>query len=199
MEKPELKVPAFHTSAEAKDYEDYLTNFEQVQQHYLTSIKLRNTIHDLDNRILDADNLEKVLKSYYKSVCKHTVFTPNFETDKGGADFVQTLNNHIEFQQTCLADIALLDTLMRTEVEINAYSKSHSNIYAVYKQVFKSYQMEQIASDEELDMYREKLESIRSLQEIIIEILRSKDATEINIRMKSLRDMGQMKQVLKLN
>lgn len=199
LEKPELKVPAFHTSAEAKDYEDYLTNFEQVQQHYLTSIKLRNTIHDLDNRILDADNLEKVLKSYYKSVCKHTVFTPNFETDKGGADFVQTLNNHIEFQQTCLADIALLDTLMRTEVEINAYSKSHSNIYAVYKQVFKSYQMEQIASDEELDMYREKLESIRSLQEIIIEILRSKDATEINIRMKSLRDMGQMKQVLKLN
>ena len=199
LEKPELKTPTFRNSSEAKDYEDYLTNFEQVQQHYLTGIQLRNTIHDLDERILDSDNLEKVLKNYYRAVCKRTLFTPNFETNNAGADFVETLNRHIAFQNTCLADIALRDTLMREEVEINAYSKSHPNIYAVYKQVYQSYQMEQIASDEELDMYRNRLESIRGLQHIIIEILRSRDATEINIRMKSLRDMGQMKQVLRLD
>lgn len=199
LEKPELKTPTFRNSEGAKDYEAYLTNFEQVQQHYLTGIRLRNTIHDLDERILDSDNLEKVLKNYYRAVSKRTLFTPNFETDNGGADYVETLNRHIAFQRTCLADIALRDTLMREEVEINAYSKSHPNIYAVYKQVYKSYQMEQIASDDELTMYRERLESIRSLQRIIIEILRSKDATEINIRMRSLRDMGQMKQVLRLD
>lgn len=198
LDHPEDFTPTFRQSSEARLYEDHLTNFENVQHYYFRTIELRNTIHDLDERIMDADNLEKVLKNYYRSVNKRTEFTPTFTNDSDGKVFTQQLERHIQFQRQCLADIALRDTLVLNEMEIKAYSKTHSNIYAVYQQVYKSYQMEQIASEEEFERYHENLESIRNLQLIIVQILRSKDANEINIRMKSLRDMSQMKKLLKL-
>lgn len=199
LDRPELMVPTFHNSDEAKVYEDYITNFEQVQHHYLTGIQKRITIQQLDDSIYDADNLEKVLKKYYRTVCKRISFTPDFTTDEAGKEYIEKLDQHIYLQRTCLSNIALIDTLKYNEVEIDAYSKSHANIYNIYKQLYRSYQMEQIASNEELDIYRERLESIRSLQNIITEILRSHDANEINIRMKSLHDMTQMKNLLKLD
>lgn len=196
---PENMAPSFYQSSAAKDYENYLTNFEQVQQHYLQTIAYRNDIYRFDEQIMDANNMERVLKNYYRSVRKHTNLTPDFTTDENGLLFLQKLEQYITFQKECIADIALCDTLIRDEVEIKAYSKTHPNIYAVYKQVYKSYQMEQIASEEEFSRYRENLESIQNLQHTITQILRSKDANEINIRMKSIRDMGQMKQILKLD
>lgn len=199
LDNPGEKVPNFRHSGESKSYTSYLDKFEQVQRQFLRAIDLRNVIQEMENRILHYDNSPKVLKKYYRTVCRQTVFTPEINTVPDGELFLEGLSRHVAFQRQCLADIAQNDTILHNNVEIEAYSKSHPNIYSVYRQVFKSYEMEKISSEAEFEMLADRLASQRSLQHIILEILRSRDADEINIRMKSLRDMGQMKQILKLN
>ncbi|KWW31277.1 MAG: hypothetical protein AUK63_550 [bacterium P3] len=199
LDSPAQVAPSFRSSTQARPYDSLLCDFEQVQRLYFRIIDLRTVITKNDSRILHAGNCEKTLKNHYRSVTKRTPFTPDFNNAHDGNEFAKNLAQYIDYQNLCLQAIAQWDTIVNDEVEINAYSKSHPNIINVYKRAFNSYRMDRISSDEDFHLYQKRIDALRSLQHIIIEILRSNDVDEINIRMKNLRDINQIKQILRLD
>lgn len=198
LEPPFTHTPNIRDLGSAQRYGLTLDDFDAVQRDYIQVIDLRREIEEKGNSILHADNCEKVLRNFYRTVVKHNDITPSFTTATEGEKFLEYLNRYIDFQHRCLSCIATLDTIAQSDVEIRAYSKTHANIYNVYQIVRSSYSMNKINSYEEMDVYEQRLGSIIQLQKIIVEVLRSKDVDEINILMKGLRDVEQIKTLLKV-
>ncbi|MBQ6046963.1 MAG: hypothetical protein IJL38_04980 [Bacteroidales bacterium] len=137
-------------------YREFLTKmsiFEEVQQHYLHSIFLRDTLNSNEYTIEHA-NL-KILREGYQHLKNYYPRTPDFNTPQGGRDYISRQHFLLQIQQQCLSIIEEVITSDALEKDVLAATKKYSYVRRLYNNQLADYNYRSaIASKEDLQLYQ---------------------------------------------
>lgn len=188
-------VPDFHYVSESVGYDSTLSDFEHVQHCFRLVLELRRQIVQNDEQIRSSKNAELYLMSYYKATYKNLKVTPDFKTAAGGDVFLAYLDDFARLQQRYLAINVLHDSIVATDQQMGFFNRAYPNLYAGYKMLRKTYQPQRISSFEDVEKYEALQHSIRAMQLRFLEVVGSSDVESVDARMKTLRDIDQIRQL----
>ena len=198
LPKAETFIPHFGTLTEAITYDSILDDFEQVQTNYMKMISLRNLIQERHDKILSNKNNERVFNNGYKKIRDNFTFTPSCTYADEAYFFVVTLQNFIYFQGQCMKSIDKRDSIINGENAINYYEGLRPNLYKAYKNLMKSYpNPDKIETMEEMEKYDQLLDYRLFIQDKFLTAFKSRDAEEIDYRIKGMSVL-QVKQIFGL-
>lgn len=166
--------------ADVREYEDYINRMRtiiNIQQRYLQTIDLRNTIakgsEDIANRY---GKKYKDVVSSYKEVVRTVNQVPSFTSNAESILFIQELEGFIAAQQRYLDDYYLLEEITHRSDSIVAKGTSSSKTYDVvsaYREVSGSLvPVPAFKNDEGADLYESQLDNVRQVQQCYLDVLK---------------------------
>ena len=135
--------------ASVSEYQDYIVRLQTViavQQRYVQTVELRNTIASNYDAIsnLYAKKYKPVFNAY-KDVHRTIDQVPAFTTNAQSLNFIQSLSDYIEAQQLYLQYFSHLEDITRRGVNVNERSELHrlkTSFYDKLKRAFERHAVE---------------------------------------------------------
>ena len=190
-------VPKFINKASADYYNATLDEFETVQQLYITSIGIRNTIETGSMQINACRNAPKGLVPGYRQMMRYTDFTPHFSNETGGNDFIKMLNHFIEIQKKFLAIVANSNTIDANTKQFKISFKEYSNIHKAYERLLKTYDVDLvILSEADVNTYLNHQNAIIEMQQQFSELANSLDKESYDARLKKVKEPDKIKLIM---
>ncbi|MBQ9586372.1 MAG: hypothetical protein IJQ59_00755 [Bacteroidaceae bacterium] len=187
-------VPKFINQASADHFNQDLDEFERVQQLYVRIIDIRLNIAKTSDIINSAKGAPKGLTTGYKQMLKYTDFSPHFNTEASGLDFIKLLNHFIEVQNKFQAIITSNITIENNSKKFKQAFKDFKHISKAYERLLKTYDSElQILSEADINSYIQHQEEVLAMQAKFDEISGSIEREQYNIRLKGVKDPNQIK------
>ena len=131
------------TFASVSEYQDYIVRLQTiiaVQQRYIQSIDLRNTIASNYDAIsnLYAKKYKPVFNAY-KDVHRTVDQTPAFTTNAESLNFIQSLNDYVEAQQLYIQYYAHLeDITRRSDTILEGRHENFKDVSRAYREIQSS-------------------------------------------------------------
>ena len=193
-------VPKFINQASADRYFQTLDNFEQVQQVYIKTIAIRSTIEKRSQQILNTKNAPRGLVPGYKQMMKYTDFTPHFNSQRSGDDFIKLLNHFISTQDKFIQIINNNNIIDNNTKQFKTAFKDYVNIHKAYERVAKTYDMElSVLSEADLNSYLKQQSVFMAMQEKFVQLSSSLEKEDYNNRLKKVREPDKIKLIMGVN
>ncbi|MBP5327619.1 MAG: hypothetical protein J6Y98_06905 [Bacteroidales bacterium] len=193
-------IPKFINQASADRYLQTLDNFEQMQQVYISVIGIRSTIEKRSQQILNTKNAPRGLVAGYKQMMKYTDFTPHFNSQSAGDDFIKLLNHFIITQDKFIQIIDNNNIIDNNTKQFKNAFKEYTNIHKAYERVAKTYDMElSVLSEADLNSYLKQQSAFLSMQEKFVQLSSSLEKEDYNNRLKKVREPDKIKLIMGVN
>ena len=190
-------IPRFINKASAEYFNSTLDEFERVQRLYISSIGIRNTIDAGTMRINSSKNAPKGLIPGYKQMMHYTDFTPHFNNQNSGEEFIRLLNHFIDIQTKFLDIIDEHNKIENNTKQFRSAFKEYSNINKAYERLFKTYDYElNILSEADLNKYIQHQSAITSMQQKFAELANSLEKEDYNNRLKKVKEPEKIKLIM---
>lgn len=192
-------TPTYRTLDDAVFYAKTLDNFEALQSQYDSILALRNEIEQCRNAI--TTGWMKHLKVYngYMAISKQYVLTPSFITIEDGNRFISHLREFLDMEHLC---INAIETYQKSEAladTINILSTNYKNIHKASQRLENDYlSTKTISSIESLSNFAEEYKRNIRAQEVILKLLRGRDAHATDNRLKDVKSPSQIEIILGL-
>lgn len=192
-----LLSPTYKTLEGAEFFNNYLTDFEQLQQDYITTISLRNTILAKGDSIRLFKGAPRILTSSFKDVFSHTVLIPNFNNGEKAAAYLQSLQDLIALEDLYLESERVDRQLQSTAQTIKSLYKVAPHLVKAYGKAFDDLaEMSTIRDSNDLKRYREQQQQQQLLQERVLSIIHSLDRDTYNDKLKGVSNVVEIKGIL---
>ena len=200
LEPSLMPLPNFKTVADAARYEAQLDDVRLIQEAYLQTLRLRNTIQILDDSLSAGRKADRTLWDGYRTLRKQADLTPSFNTVERSRAFLATLDDHIAMQRLCMQILGKRRQVDDQERRISQLADNYRNIEKAYSRLKKVYDSSaDIANLEDLRRYDRQVDSILQMQQSFIKLLTSDVVNESDNRLKKESDIEKIKLVLGLN
>ena len=197
--KVQSLVPSFRTLEQYGEYERTLADFELLQKDFQTIVSMRDSIERTDQRLITSQYAERVFVSGYKSIKKGTSFNLPLTNDSDAVECIRQLRIFMDQQALCDRILQKKQAIDEADVLIASYEKTLPNVSIAYSILRKDYVYRgTITSLEDMQNYHIHLIEIADIQARFISIIKSEQAADINIKMRGLRDLGQIKSLFHL-
>lgn len=198
-EQNENLVPAFTTIAQSEEYDQRLQQYETMQDRYETIIRLRDSIEQTDKRLTTSPNADKVFVNGYRAIKESSSIAVALQTEEETMAAINVLSDFLSTQQFCAKIQRQRDIIAGNDQVLAGYEKQYAHIYNAYKILRNDYVYDTpIATIDDMKKYQRKLFEIASIQERFTNIMQSSQATSINEKMVSVRDLQQIKTLFHL-
>ncbi|MBR1792361.1 MAG: hypothetical protein IJ764_01790 [Bacteroidales bacterium] len=192
-------IPSFTTIDQYEEYDQRLSEYEQMQDNFETIIRLRDSIDRTDRYLTESPDADKVFINGYKAIKKEASITTSLQSEEEAQAAIRVLRDFIFTQETCMKIQRSREAIAANDKLIDGYEKRYANIYIAYKTLRKDYEYtEKIQNLDDMRSYHIKLIETASIQERFINILQSDQAASINEKMYGMRDLQQIKRVFHL-
>lgn len=198
-EQNEDLVPTFTTIAQSEEYDQRLQQYETMQDRYETIIRLRDSIEQTDKRLTTSPNADKVFVNGYRAIKESSSIAVALQTEEETMAAINVLSDFLSTQQFCAKIQRQRDIIAGNDQVLAGYEKQYAHIYNAYKILRNDYVYDTpIATIDDMKKYQRKLFEIASIQERFTNIMQSSQATSINEKMVSVRDLQQIKTLFHL-
>ena len=192
-------LPQFKDADGAALYEQQLDEVRNIQQCYLTVIKLRNTIANNEDTLNNARKTDRILYNGYRLLRRQVDLKPQFATYERGRSFIAMLNEHIEIQNLGIATLGKIRTIDHNESFITDKDNRYKNISKAYQKIRKAYNgVEEITNAEDLRRYSRQCDYIIEMQEAFMRTIKSPMAAESDNKLKRENDIEKIRLVVGL-
>ena len=192
-------VPSFRTLDDYNDYDKRISDFESLQRDFISVMQLRDSIARTDQRLTTSPNAERNFVAGYKAIKKEATLSCPIETDADAQTCIVQLQMFVEQQALCDRILQKKQTIDRNDATIASYDKNLPNIVTAYQILRKDYAYrDAISSLDDMQAYHVRLIEIADIQSRFLSIIESGQASDINAKMRGLRDLGQIKSLFHL-
>ena len=197
--KVQSLVPSFRTLEQYGDYERMLSDFELLQKDFQTIVSMRDSIERTDQRLTTSQYAERVFVSGYKAIKKGTSLNYPLANDADAAECIRQLRIFMDQQALCDRILQKKQAVDEADALIASYEKTLPNVCIAYGILRKDYVYRgTITSLEDMQNYHIHLIELADIQARFISIIKSEQAADINIKMRGLRDLQQIKSLFHL-
>ena len=197
--KVQSLVPSFRTLEQYGDYERMLSDFERLQKDFQTIVSMRDSIERTDQRLTTSQYAERVFVSGYKAIKKGTSLNYPLANDADAAECIRQLRIFMDQQALCDRILQKKQAVDEADALIASYEKTLPNVCIAYGILRKDYVYRgTITSLEDMQNYHIHLIELADIQARFISIIKSEQAADINIKMRGLRDLQQIKSLFHL-
>lgn len=192
-------IPKFRDAQEAVIYEQQLEDVKQVQQCYLTVIKMRDAIARNEDTITEARKLDRILYNGYRLLRRQVDLQPSFTTVERGRSFIDMLRQHIEMQELCLSTMDKITKINNNEDYITNKDNRLRNIAKAYQRIVKAYHgVDEITNSEDLRRYSRQCDRILEMQQAFINTMQGQTAAESDNKLRRENDIEKIRLVVGL-
>ena len=192
-------IPKFRDAQEAVIYEQQLEDVKQVQQCYLTVIKMRDAIAHNEDSITEARKLDRILYNGYRLLRRQVDLRPSFTTVERGRSFIDMLRQHIEMQELCLSTMDKITKINNNEDYITNKDNRLRNIAKAYQRIVKAYHgVDEITNSEDLRRYSRQCDRILEMQQAFINTMQGQTAAESDNKLRRENDIEKIRLVVGL-
>ena len=192
-------IPKFRDAQEAVIYEQQLEDVKQVQQCYLTVIKMRDAIARNEDSITEARKLDRILYNGYRLLRRQVDLRPSFTTVERGRSFIDMLRQHIEMQELCLSTMNRINAINNNEDYITNKDNRLRNIAKAYQRIVKAYHgVDEITNSEDLRRYSRQCDRILEMQQAFIKTMQGPTAAESDNKLRRENDIEKIRLVVGL-
>lgn len=197
--KVQSLVPSFRTLEQYGDYERMLSDFELLQKDFQTIVSMRDSIERTDQRLTTSQYAERVFVSGYKAIKKGTSLNYPLANNADAAECIRQLRIFMDQQALCDRILQKKQAVDEADALIASYEKTLPNVCIAYGILRKDYVYRgTITSLEDMQNYHIHLIELADIQARFISIIKSEQAADINIKMRGLRDLQQIKSLFHL-
>lgn len=192
-------MPQFKDPDGALLYEHQLDNVRKVQQCYLQVIRLRDVIAHNEDTLMNSRKVDRTLYNGYRLLRRQVDLKPQFSDHERGHSFINTLDQHIEMQQLCLATLAKIKQIDVNDKTITDKDNHYRNISKAYQRIRKAYNgIDEITNSEDLRRYNRQCDYILEMQEAFIKTMRGQTAAESDNKLKRENSIEKIRLVIGL-
>ena len=192
-------MPNYRTLDDAVRFSTEMDRFEIIQRQYDSIIDIRRTIDRYKDSISKGWMSHMTVYNGYQSIRKKMVMTPSFIDIEGGSKFINDLRDFVDTQEKCLEAIRLYNEYRRLDDVTLEQIQPFRNIRKAYSRLEKTYlTIKAINHTSELFVYCRQLESFISVQNDIIELVKSNQAPSVDNRLANNKDIDQIEKILGL-
>ncbi len=197
--KVQSLVPSFRTLEQYGDYERMFSDFELLQKDFQAIVSMRDSIERTDQRLTTSQYAERVFVSGYKAIKKGTSLNYPLANDADAAECIRQLRIFMDQQALCDRILQKKQAVDEADALIASYEKTLPNVCIAYGILRKDYVYRgTITSLEDMQNYHIHLIELADIQARFISIIKSEQAADINIKMRGLRDLQQIKSLFHL-
>ena len=192
-------IPRFRDAEGAALYEQQLEDVKQVQQCYLTVVKLRDAIARNEDTLTQARKLDHILYNGYRLLRRQVDLRPSFTTVERGRSFISMLNQHIEMQELCISTMNKLKEIDNNDKFITNKDNRLRNISKAYQKLEKAYHgVQEVTNNEDLRRFSRQCDKILEMQQAFITTMRSNTAAESDNKLRRENDIEKIRLVIGL-
>ena len=131
---------------------------------------------------------------------KYTDFTPHFNSQRSGDDFIKLLNHFISTQDKFIQIINNNNIIDNNTKQFKTVFKDYVNIHKAYERVAKTYDMElSVLSEADLNSYLKQQAVFMAMQEKFVQLSSSLEKEDYNNRLKKVREPDKIKLIMGVN
>lgn len=192
-------VPKYQSLDDAVRFGREMERFETIQLQYDSIISLRMRIDQLKDTICKGWMSHLVVYNGFQNIRKNWAMTPTFIDIRGGSEFIGQLTAYYAIEKMCVEGRNLYKRYKQLESIITPEMQAYRNIRKAYNILEKEYlTIKAINHFSDLKLYVQQLDAFITVQETIMDKVRSNSAATIDEKLKIEKEIPRIESLLGL-
>ena len=192
-------VPDYTSIKGAEFYEQYLSDFDKMQELYRLILRQRDSIAARESTLLHHSTTPKELVDGYKALLAQTIITPSFATIEDGVSFCKGLHHFIDVQTVFLEFAKRSQAILENDNALRRQTTELSHTYKAYQRLRKEYDTPIVVANEaDLAKLDNRYSRIEKLQAVFLVNIASANRTLTNKQLNKVKDVDKIKLIMNL-